>query len=203
MADEARVFSETEHVAILADRVKTETANLTAQVAALTVAQNDALAKVNEANVALEAAKAESASKADVLEAAKVAAEAETARVVAEFEAFKKSLEDEKEKAARKDSRLAELKEAASHLSDEFLNEPVRLARILAYSEEDFEGYKSDMKATAAVAPKNEDKPAEKKDEKLPEKEVASLGDAVKTETPTLKSVGLQFLVPALAHKSE
>lgn len=199
MADEARVFSETEHVAILADRVKVETANLTAQVDALTVAKNDAVTKADAATAALEAAKAESASKADVLEAAKVAAETETARVVAEFEAFKKSLEDEKEMVVRKDARLSELKEAAAHLTDEFLTEPARLARILAYSDEDFQGYKTDMKATAAVAPKKEEEAT--KEDQLPVKEVANLGDPVKTGTPDLKTVGMQFLVPALANE--
>lgn len=199
MADnEPRVFSETEHVAILSDRVKVETANLTAEVATLTAAKNEAVTKANDATAALEVAKSDAAAKADVLEAAKVAAETETARVVAEFEAFKKSLEDEKEMAAKKDARIAELKEVAAHLTDEFLTEPTRLARILAFSAEDFEGYKSDMKATAAAAPKKE----EKKEEKLPEKEVASLGEKVNPETPDLKTVGLQFLVPGLANST-
>jgi chromosome segregation ATPase len=130
--DEKR-FSESEHIAILDDRVRKETAELQGTVDQLT------------------SEKSELQNALDVAESAKVAAEKAAAEVREEFEAYKKAETEAREAAARKDDRLKELRETASHLGPEFFDEEKngdRVNRVVAMSEEEFGAYKADLGAT-------------------------------------------------------
>ena len=132
MADE-KTYSEAEHIAILADRVGKETADLTAE--------RDQLASV----------KTELENKLDVAESAKTAAEQAAAEATKALEDFKAEVESEREAAARKDERIKQVRESATHLGDDFFEDEGRVARITAMKDEDFEGYLADLKATAKV----------------------------------------------------
>lgn len=134
MADE-KTFSESEHIAILSDRVAKETAELTSQRDALATEKSDLETKL------------------DVLESAKAAAEQEAATAKADLEAFKAEIQAEREAAARKDERLKQMRESAEHLDDKFFEDEGRIKRIVAMQDADFEGYLADLKATAAKAP--------------------------------------------------
>lgn len=131
---EPRTFSETEHLAILADRVATETASLSETVGTLTTA------------------KTELETKLDVAISEKAAAEKLAADTKAEFEAFKTGLEAEKAAAEKKDARLEEIKTKASHLPADFVTDEARVARIVAMDDDQFAGYVADL-AAANTAP--------------------------------------------------
>lgn len=124
-------FSEDEMALLLADRVAKETADLTAE------------------RDSLKAERDELATKLDVETAARGAAEQKVEELQKEFETFKADLESLREAAERKDERIAKVKEAAAHLGDDFVTDEARVKRIVAYSEEDFEGYLADLKAAA------------------------------------------------------
>ena len=130
MADE-KTYTEPEHIAILADRVATETASLTA------------------ANGELKTSVDDLSSKLDVAEAARVAAEAKAETAAKEFEDFKAELETLREAAERKDERVDAVKEVAAHLGEDFFKDEARIERIVAMSDEAFTGYVEDLKATA------------------------------------------------------
>lgn len=130
---EPRTFSEQEHLAILADRVATETASLNESLTSATVA------------------KTELETKLDVLVAEKAAAEKAAAEAVQAFEDFKTGLEAEKAAAEKKEERLVAVKAAATHLPEEFFADEARIARVLAYTDEQFEGYVADLAATNAA----------------------------------------------------
>lgn len=140
---EPRTFTEDEHLAVLADRVLAQTASLTESVATLT------------------AEKAELATKLDVAEAAKVALETEKAAAVKEFEDFKAELAAVEVAAAKKDERLVAAKAAAAHLNDEYFADEARVARIVAMSDESFDGFVADLAATNAAPATTEGAPRE------------------------------------------
>lgn len=130
MADE-KTFSESEHLAILADRVKTETADLTAE------------------RDQLESERTELQNKLDIAESAKVAAEQRAEEAEQKLEAFKGEVEEEREAAARKEERITKAREAAKHLGEDFFKDEARVNRIVAMKDEEFEGYLGDLQATA------------------------------------------------------
>lgn len=132
---EPRLFSESEHLAILADRVAAETASLTASVATLT------------------SEKADLQNKLDVALAAHETLNAEKASVAKEFEDFKADLVAKETAAAKKDERLTKMREAAAHLKDEFFADADRIERVVAMTDESFEGYVRDLAAAAPTAP--------------------------------------------------
>lgn len=134
MADE-KTYTEAEHIAILSDRLTKETADLTAE--------RDQLSGV----------KTELETKLDLAESAKVAAEQKAAEAEQALETYKGEVEREREAAAKKDTRLVALREAASHLDDEFFNDEGRVQRVVAMSDEDFQGYLADLGATNTVNP--------------------------------------------------
>lgn len=134
MAD-PKTYSEDEHIAILTDRVAKETATLTAE--------RDQL---NSGITELE-------TKLDVETSAKAAAELRAQEAEKALEDFKAQIETEREEAARKDTRVAKLRESAQHLGDDFFGDEKRLARIVAMKDEDFEGYLADLTVTAKAAP--------------------------------------------------
>ncbi len=169
---EPRTFSENEMLAIITDRVATETANLSESVTTLT------------------SAKAELETKLDVALAEKAAAEKLAADKAQEFEDFKTALEAEKAAAEKKDERLTKVKAAASHLPAEFFTDETRVARIVAMSDEQFEGYVADLGATNSAPASTEEAP----------KETAAAGtkvDAPKNDAKPV-SAALSFLLPGL-----
>lgn len=135
MADNEKTYSEQEHLAILADRVTTETADKTSRI------------------TELETENAELKNKLDVAESAKESAvqRAETAEQA--HEAFKTEIAEREAAEARKDERLAAAKEAASHLDDSFFEDADRVKRIVAMKDEDFATYVADLKDTAKGLP--------------------------------------------------
>lgn len=132
MADE-KTFSENEHLAILADRVTKETANLTAE--------RDQL--VTE--------KTELENQLDVETTAKTAAEQRADEAEKALADYKTEVEQERESAAKKDDRLARAKEVV--LDDKFFEDESRVTRIVAMSDEQFDGYLADLGAASKSAP--------------------------------------------------
>ena len=133
MAD-PKSFTEDEHLAILEDRVNRETADLTAE------------------RDQLKSEKAELESKLDVETAAKVAAEQRATAAEEALENFKQEVADREAAAAKKSERLEKAREAAKHLDDKFFEDEKRVERIVAMSDESFEGYVADLAETAKVA---------------------------------------------------
>ena len=142
MADD-KTYTEAEHIAILSDRLAKETAELTATVDQLT------------------GSKTELENKLDVAESAKTAAEAKVAEAEKALEDFKAEVTEREESAARKDDRLAKLRESAEHLGDDFFADEKRIERIVAMKDDDFDGYVADLAATSVGAPKSTSAPRE------------------------------------------
>jgi chromosome segregation ATPase len=136
-----RVFSEEEAYAIAADRVTRETSELEKRI------------------TTLESEKAELANKLDVEIAAREAAEQKVTAAEAKHEEFLAQAEAEKAALARKDERLTKVREAASHLTDEFFKDESRVERIIAMDEEAFDGYVADLRDAAATAPVSDGTP--------------------------------------------
>lgn len=134
MADD-KTFSEQEHLAILADRVATETANLTAE--------RDQL--VTE--------KSELENKLDVEVTARAAAEQRATEAENALVEFKSQVEADREAALKKTERVDKAREVAKHLDDKFFEDENRVARIVAMSDEGFEGYLSDLAEASKAAP--------------------------------------------------
>lgn len=135
MADSEKTYSEKEHIAILSDRVTTETASLTAE--------RDQLATD----------KGELENKLDVSESAKTAAEQRAEKAEKDLEDFKAEVDEDREKASRKDDRLKKVRESAKHLGDDFFDDENRVNRIVAMKDDEFEGYLGDIAATSTGAP--------------------------------------------------
>ena len=129
-----KTFTESEMLAIIADRVAKETADLTAE------------------RDSIKAERDELATKLDVETAAKGTAEQKVTEIQGEFDSFKTDLEALREAADRKDDRLAKVKEAAAHMGDDFLKDEKRVERIVAFTEDQFEGFLDDLKAVAPAA---------------------------------------------------
>lgn len=130
----ARVFDESEMDLILAERVKSETASL--------AGERDTLV----------AEKADLANKLDVETSAREAAEQRATAAEKALEDFKTEITQREEAAQRKTERMSKVREAASHLTDDFFNDESRATRIVAMDEETFEGYLGDLKASAGPA---------------------------------------------------
>lgn len=150
-----RAFSESEMSAILADRLASETASLTASVDQLT-------AQVSDLGTRL-----------DLETSAREAAEQKAAAVQQEFDDFKADITRREEAAARKDERLAKAREAASHLPEEFFADDKRVERIVAMDDEAFDAYVNDLRETAKAAPQGSTKE--------PPRETAVRGDGADT----------------------
>lgn len=133
MAD-SKTYSEDEHIAILTDRVTKETAELTAE-------RDQQADRITELETAL-----------DVEASAKTAAEQRAAQAEQALVDYKAEIESEREAAARKDERLAKVRETAKHLGEEFFSEPKRIERIVAMSQEQFDGYVEDLASTVGAA---------------------------------------------------
>lgn len=135
-ATDDRTFTEAELTAIVADRVARETANATAEVEKLR-AENTELNNKLDAEIS-----------------ARQAAEKAAEDAKAEHEKFVADQEAEKASLAKKDDRLKAVREAASHLNDEFFKDDKRIARIVAMADDEFAGYVDDLKVTSGGTPK-------------------------------------------------
>jgi hypothetical protein len=138
---EVRMLTEGEAYAIAAAQVQRETAEIQSQLDT----------KTSEI--------ADLQSRLDVETAARVAAEqaAEAART--EHQEFVAKLEADREAAAKKDERLVAAREAASHLDETFFADEKRVGRIVAMTDEAFEGYLADLRETAKAAPPKAETP--------------------------------------------
>lgn len=134
MAEGAKTYTESEHLAILSDRVAQETTQLSSERDTLKTERDDL------------------ANKLDVAESAKGAAETRATEVQGEFETFKTDVEEREAAALRKDDRVAKMREAAKHLKDEFFTDEDRVKRVIAMEDTAFEGYLLDLTASAIPA---------------------------------------------------
>lgn len=150
-----RVFTESEHAALVDAAVSRETASAREQV------------------TTLESDKSELQTRVDVLETEKAQETQRADAAVQELADFKQSIEDAKALEARKTDRKRQVAEANPLLDFEGEKGEARLARIAAMSEEDFTSYLEDMRE---VASKSEPKGEEKKTEGSTE--VKDAGDA-------------------------
>lgn len=125
-----RVFTESEHAALVNDAVQRETASAVGRA------------------TAAETATAELTTKLDTLETEKAAAEQRATAAEKALEDFKADIAEKAAVEARKDDRKTKLAEANPllELSDE------RVARIAAMSDEGFESYLADMREVASKA---------------------------------------------------
>jgi len=130
-----RVFSESEMMTLVADRVRQETASLTESLDVAQAGLTDVKTKL------------------DVETAAKEAAEAARDEAIKALEDFKAEIEAEKAALARKGERLAEIQKAVPSLSDSYLDDTDRITRIVAMSDEMFQQYLGDL---AKVVPGRE-----------------------------------------------
>jgi chromosome segregation ATPase len=165
-----RVFSEDEAYAIVADRVARESAELKDKI------------------TTLESEKAELANKLDVEIAAREAAELKAKEAETKHEEYLAQVEAEKAALARKDERLSKVREAASHLTDEFFQDESRVNRIVAMDDEAFDGYVADLRETAEKAPKGTGDSA-------PPRETAMEGDQVTPKGAESASGARNFLM--------
>lgn len=168
MAEGQKTYTAEEHLAVLESRVSRETAEITAE------------------RDALQQEKTDLESKLDVEISAKEAAEQRATEAEKALEDFKAEVESEREAAARKDERIAKVREAASHLDDEFFDDTKRVARIVAMSDEQFDGYVADLSATGRTPGKTTDAP----------RETAMRGDAGGDKsTGNARATGRSFLM--------
>lgn len=130
--DETRTFTEAEHLAVLSDAVRRETATLQTEKETLSTEK-----------AALE-------SRVDTLEAEKAVLITERDNAVTELANFKAEQAEKETAEARKEDRLAKAKAAADHLPDDFFT-PERAARWAEMSDEVFETACADLAATKPV----------------------------------------------------
>jgi chromosome segregation ATPase len=138
------MFTEGEAYALVQD-------NVTREVAAATAEKDNRISELERENASLKDAN-------DTL-AVEKAAEADRANAAAqELEDFKAQTEADRETAARRETRLAALKEAAPalELTDE------RTERIVAMSDEHFDEYITGLREAASASGAPSEKPDEK-----------------------------------------
>lgn len=177
VANDDKVFTEAQHVALLTSAVERETASL-AEVKTELEATNATLVAEK---AALEAAQTDLQTQIDVLESEKAA---EAARAAAAEQALEDHKAEIAEKAAieeRKATRLAAVKAADATLDDEYLNE-TRIQRWAEMSDEAFTSLVEDLEAAAKKKPafleKKDGDDAETVKEKARETAAFTGGDA-------------------------
>jgi len=129
-----RTFTEDEHLALLTDAVKRETATVTGKV------------------TGLEAEKAQLQAALDVTEAGKATAVQRAETAEKDLADFKQELANKEEIEARREERVAAMKEKANHLPDSYFTAE-RAQRWAEMDDESFNANIADLVATApAVA---------------------------------------------------
>ena len=135
-----------EIVAVVNDRVASQTADLRTRAETAEKARDEAQTKI------------------DVLEAEKVAAEQAKATIETELASVKEQFANEQASASRKDSRKVALREVAAHLTDDWFAAEVahgedkmpRVERIARMTDAEFDVYKAELAAAfegVTVAP--------------------------------------------------
>lgn len=119
MSDSDRTYTEAEHLALLTDAVRRETAEQTSKQEQLQT-EKDSLAQ-----------------RVDVLEAEKAKAETERDKLQADFDEFKAAAERAEEIAKAKDERVAKVKAANDQLPDSYFTEE-RISRWAEMTEDAF-----------------------------------------------------------------
>lgn len=136
---EPRLLTEDEHTAILGATIQRETAALQDKVTALETEKAELQTKLDTSAAALETEK--------------------QARETAEkaLEDYKAQVEREREIAARKDERVAKVREVASHLKDDFFT-PERVQGWAEMEQAAFDAWVAEVAAlTSGVAPAAKD----------------------------------------------
>jgi chromosome segregation ATPase len=131
--DETRTFTEAEHLAVLTDAVRRETATLQSEKESLSTE------------------KATLESRVDMLEAEKAVLITERDTAVSELTTFKADQAEKSAAEARKEDRLAKAKAAADHLPEDFFT-PERASRWAEMTDEAFETACADLAATKPAA---------------------------------------------------
>jgi hypothetical protein len=134
---EDRTYTEAEHLALMADAVKRETADLT------------------DVKAGLESTNSELAAKVDVLEAEKASLQSEKDKVQADFDAYKAEVERAREVETAKNERLKTVKAANEQLPDTYFTDE-RIQRWAEMSEEAFASFIEDLSAAAGASPAKE-----------------------------------------------
>jgi chromosome segregation ATPase len=134
---EDRTYTEAEHLALMADAVKRETAELTD-------AKGSAEAKVSELT-----------SRVDVLEAEKAALETAKAEAQKALDDYKAEVERAREVETAKQERLDKVKAANEQLPDSYFTEE-RIQRWAEMAEEAFTAFIEDITAAAGSSPVKE-----------------------------------------------
>lgn len=132
-----RTYTEAEHLALMADAVKRETAELA------------------EAKDGLGTQVSELSQRVDVLEAEKAAAETKASQVQADFDAFKAEVERAREVETAKQERLSKVKAANEQLPDSYFTDE-RIQRWAEMTEEAFASLIDDLTAAAVAGPVKE-----------------------------------------------
>jgi hypothetical protein len=149
-----RMLTEGEAYAVAASEVQRETASLKTEVETL------------------KSEKAELENKLDLETAAKSAAEQAREKAEKDLADYKAEQELKAEQASRSESRVAKVREVASHLKDDFFT-PERAARWAAMEDPEFDAYVAEL---AEVSPKGDTTP--KGDGEVP-RETAAAGRQV------------------------
>lgn len=167
----SRTYTEAEHVALLTDAVRRETAELQAT------------------NEGLSTFKAELTSRVDVLEAEKSAAEAARDAATEALESFKAEVARTQEIEKAKQDRLDKVKAAAEHLPDSYFNDE-RIQRWAEMTEEAFTAFIEDITGAAPAAAVKETAAFKGGDSGTGKKAKASLGSMyrVRREAAATKS---------------
>ena len=132
-----RTYTEAEHLALMADAVKRETAELS-------TAKETAETQISELSA-----------RVDVLEAEKAAAETNASQVQADFDAFKAEVERAREVETAKQDRLKAVKAANEQLPDTYFTDE-RIQRWAEMTEEAFASLIDDLTAAAVAGPVKE-----------------------------------------------
>ena len=132
-----RTYTEAEHLALMADAVKRETASL------------------SEAKETAETQISTLSARVDVLEAEKAAAETKVSQVQADFDAFKAEVERAREVETAKQDRLSRVKAANEQLPDSYFTDE-RIQRWAEMTEEAFASLIDDLTAAAVAGPVKE-----------------------------------------------
>lgn len=137
MSGDNRTYTEVEHLALMADAVTRETAD------------------VAEAKEVAETKVSELSARVDVLEAEKASAETKLSEVQTAFDGFKTEVERAREVEAAKQDRLARVKAANEQLPDTYFTEE-RIQRWAEMTEEAFASLVDDVAAAAGSSPVKE-----------------------------------------------
>lgn len=152
-----RTFTEEQFNTLLEATVEREVAAANEKIAALEQANADLQEKVATTVTDTDKVKQDLTQRVDTLEAEKLAAQADRDRIQAEFDQFKADATAKEQAAARRDARVAEMREAAKGLKDDYFTAE-RADRWAQLDDEAFSAHKAELAAIAgALTPAGDD----------------------------------------------